>query len=460
MTFAWCQCHHIPIPLPDADPYDKWGEELEEGDTILTISFKEAIWIRAMRHVANDLVAKANAEKKTKTFEEMVPEWCRDFKDLFNKENFDELPEPKPWDHAIELIPNTNANLDCKVYPLNQAEEELIKFLDENLSSGRIWPSKSPMASPFFFVKKKDGKLRPIQDYQKLNEMTIKNRYPLPLISELIDKLHGAKYFFKLDVWWGYNVRIKTGDEWKVAFRTNRGLYKPTVMFFRLTNSPATFQWMMNDIFKDLIASGKVTIYLDDILIMSKTKEEHRQITREVLKTLRKHKLFLKAEKCKFKVLETEYLDVIISEGSIHMDLVKIRGILDWPVPTKNKELQSFLGFTNFYQHFIKNYSKIVKPITQLTGNEAWKWGKTQQEAFEQFKKQLAEDVVLAIPTNKGKFQVEADASKGAIGAVLSQEQDSKWRPVSFLSKSLLVTECNYEIYDKELLAIMLALEE
>ncbi len=135
-------------------------------------------------------------------FEEMVPEWCRDFKDLFNKESFDELPEPKPWDHAIELIPNANANLDCKVYPLNRAEqEELDNFLDENLSSGRIRPSKSPMASPFFFVKKKDSKLRPVQDYRKLNEMTNqKSIIHSLLISELMDKLRGAKYFSKLDV--------------------------------------------------------------------------------------------------------------------------------------------------------------------------------------------------------------------------------------------------------------------
>ncbi len=223
MIFGRCQCRHTPIPLPDADLYDKWDDELEEGDSILAISFEEAICIRTMRHVANDLAAKANAEKRAKTFEEMVPEWCRDFKDLFDKESFDELPEPKPWDHAIELIPNANANLDCKVYPLNRAEqEELDKFLNENLSSGRIHPSKSPMASPFFFVKKKDGKLRPVQDYRKLNEMKIKNCYPLPLIPELMDKLHGAKHFSKLDIHWGYNnVRIKTGDEWKAAFRTN-----------------------------------------------------------------------------------------------------------------------------------------------------------------------------------------------------------------------------------------------
>ncbi len=132
--------------------------------------------------------------------------------------------------------------------------------------------------------------------------MTIKNHYLLPLISELMDKLQGVKYFSKLDIRWGYNnVRIKTGNEWKAAFRTNQGLFKPTVMFFGLTNSPTTFQWMMNNIFKDLIMSGAVTVYLDDILIMSKTKEEHRRITREVLKVLQKNKLFLKVEKCKFE---------------------------------------------------------------------------------------------------------------------------------------------------------------
>ncbi len=153
------------------------------------------------------------------------------------------------------------------------------------------------MALPFFFVKRKDGKLRPVQDYCKLNKMTIKNHYPLPLILELMDKLRGTKYFSKLNIWWGYNnVCIKTGNEWKAAFRTNQGLFEPTVMFFRLTNSPATFQWMMNNIFKDLITSGAVMVYLDDIIIMSKTKEEHHHITREVLKVLWKNKLFLKWE--------------------------------------------------------------------------------------------------------------------------------------------------------------------
>ena len=154
-------------------------------------------------------------------------------------------------------------------------------FLEENLQSGKIHPSKSPMASPFFFVKKKDGTLRPVQDYRKLNDMTVKNRYPLPLIQELVDKLKGARHFTKLDVRWGYNnVRIKDGDEWKAAFRTNRGLFEPLVMFFGLTNSPATFQTMMNDLFKDLIQREKVIIFLDDILIFSQTLREDRKSTR------------------------------------------------------------------------------------------------------------------------------------------------------------------------------------
>ncbi|SJL15525.1 uncharacterized protein ARMOST_19025 [Armillaria ostoyae] len=350
VIFGRCSCVKNPFPLPDADPDDRWDEELEDGDTILAVNMEEELVIRAVHH-ANDLAAAANAEKPSKTFEEMVPNDYRSFRDLFSKENFDELPERKPWDHAIELIPNAKSTLDCKVYPLNRNEQEqLDKFLDENLESGRITESKSPFASPFFFVKKKDGSLRPVQDYRKLNEMTIKNRYPLPLISELIDKLQGAKYFTKLDVRWGYNnVRIKEGDEHKAAFRTNRGLFEPTVMFFGLTNSPATFQWMMNDIFKDLIASGKVTIYLDDILIFTKDLDEHRRIVRQVLQKLRENKLFLKAEKCEFEVLETEYLGVIISEGQVRMDPVKLAGIAEWPTPTKKKELQSFLGFTNFY---------------------------------------------------------------------------------------------------------------
>ena len=159
------------------------------------------------------------------------------------------------------------------------------------------------MASPFFFVKKKSGELRPVQDYRKLNSMTVKNKYPLPLIPELIDKLKDSTCFTKLDVWWGYNnIRIKEGDEWKAAFRTNRGLFEPTVMFFRLTNSPATFQGFMNHIFKELIDKRHVVVYLDDILIFTSEVETYRYLVQWVLKIFQENKLYLKLEKCTFKV--------------------------------------------------------------------------------------------------------------------------------------------------------------
>ncbi len=305
IIFGQCQCARNPITLPDADNKDRWDEELEDGDTILAVCMEEELIIHAVHH-ANDLAAAANTNKPKKTFKEMVPPHYHFFCDLFSKENFDKLPNQKPWDHAVELVPNTKSTLDCKVYPLNQDEQEqLDKFLNENLESGCIRPSKSPFASPFF-VKKKDGTLHPVQDYRKLNEMTIKNCYPLPLISELIDKLHGAKYFTKLDVRWVYNnVCIREGDEEKAAFCTNCRLFEPMVMFFRLTNLPTTFQWMMNNIFRDLITEGKVTIYLDDILIFTKDHEEHRRIVVCILQCLQGNKLFLKAKKCEFEVLQS-----------------------------------------------------------------------------------------------------------------------------------------------------------
>ncbi len=199
--------------------------------------------------------------------------------------------------------------------------------------------------------------------------MTIKNRYPLPLISELIDKLRGAKYFTKLDVRFGYNnVRIKEGDEEKAAFRTNRGLFEPTVMFFGLTNSPAH---LPVDDERHLPRShrGRKSHDLSRRhLDLLQEPRRARRIVKRVLQWLRENKLFLKAEKCEFEVLETEYLGVIISENSIRMDPVKIAGIAEWPTPTKKRELQSFLGFTNFYRKFIKNYSKVVKALTPTYG--------------------------------------------------------------------------------------------
>jgi hypothetical protein len=203
-------------------------------------------------------------------------------------------------------------------------------FLEEALATGRIRQSKSPLGAPVFFIKKKYGKLHMVQDYQALNVITRKNLYPLPLIDNLIHRLKDTCYFTKLDVRWGYNnVHICEGDEWKAAFRTNRGLFEPLVMYFSLTNSPATFQTMMNDIIQDLITEGVVSMYLNDILIFTNSLEEHCRITCLVLDRMCEHKLYPQPEKCEFEKVRIEYLGIIISHNKVGMDLVKIAGVAD-----------------------------------------------------------------------------------------------------------------------------------
>ena len=389
------------------------------------------------------------------------PSYLEGSADVFSEENFERLPDHRPWDHAIELKPDFKPS-DCKVYPLTKKEqEEQREFIEQNLASGRIRPSKSPMASPSFFIGKEDGSLRFIQDYRKLNEGTIKNKQPLPLINELIDKVKNAKYITKLDVRWGYyNIRIREGDEWKAAFKMNLGLFEPTVMFFGLCNAPATFQTFMNHIFHDLIAKGVVVVYLDDILIFSDDLEEHRRRIQQVFEILRTNHLFLKPQKCEFEVNRVKYLGHIIGNGEVRMDPKKTQAVKEWPAPQNVKELQQFLGLGNWLRRFVKGYSAIVKPLTSLTGKAEWKWEAEQQAAFEELKEKLTSPPVLAIPNEKDPFRVEADASDFATGGVLLQQQEGVWRIIAYRSEALSEAERNYEIYDKEMLAIVQALKE
>jgi len=282
--------------------------------------------------------ARRSAEAWKEPF--IPPDCVRGFKSIFAKEDFDILPEHRQWDHAIELIPGLEPK-SSKVYSLSPVEQkELDVFLEENLRTRRICPSKSPMAAPVFFIKKKDGSLRLVQDYRALNSMTVKNKYPLPLISEPVSQLRGARYFTKLDVRWGFNnVHIKPGDEWKATFQTNRGLFELLVMFFGMTVSPATFQTMMNDIFRNLIAEGIVVVYLDDILIFTKTKKEHEQAVQWVLQVLKENKLFLHPEKCEFFKQRIEYLGLVISENEVSMDPVKVAGVREWPTPENKMDV-------------------------------------------------------------------------------------------------------------------------
>jgi hypothetical protein len=447
-----------PSPGKDSESFP-W---LEEGDRVMRVVFSSQE-LRATSTISTRLAEAANKNRLNQSLRDTVPLPYHKFKEVFLKESFDELPARKKWDHVIELIPGAK-EFSTKLYPMSPGEQdELDKFLDENLKSGRIRPSKSPMVSPVFFVKKKDGSLRFVQDYRKLNAMTIRNRYPLPLVPDMMRRMSGAKYFTKLDVRWGYNnIRIREGDEWKAAFRTNRGSFEPLVMFFGLCNSPATFQTMMNEIFKELIDQGTVVVYMDDILIFTKTLEEHREVTGQVLQILKNNNLYLKPEKCIFEVPKVEFLGLILSENRVEMDPVKIEGVRSWPAPSSVKQLQSFLGFINFYRRFIEGFSQIARPLNDLTRKDVkWVWQKKHQEAFEELKGKVTSAPLLVQPDVARPFKLETDASDYATGAVLSQLcEDEKWRPVAFLSKSLNDAERNYQIYDKELLSVIRALKE
>jgi len=231
------------------------------------------------------------------------------------------MPTRKLWDHAIEVkkgfVPRKG-----KVYPLSREErEEVREFVKEQLRKGYIQPSKSPQTAPVFFVGKKDGKKRMVQDYRYLNEWTIKNNYPLPLISDVLENIGMKKVFTKMDLRWGYNnVRIKEGDKWKAAFMTLEGLFEPMVMFFGLTNSPATFQAIMNKLLRDLTNTEKVAVFIDDVIVGMETEEGYDELVAEVIKRLEENNLYVKLEKCKWKVKEVEFLGVVIGPEGIKME--------------------------------------------------------------------------------------------------------------------------------------------
>jgi len=284
------------------------------------------------------------------------------------------MPVQKIWDHAIELKEGFTPRKG-KVYSLSKEErEEVQTFVEDQLRKGYIRPSKSPQILPVHFVAKKDGTRRMVQDYRHINQWTIKNGYPLPLIADILDGVGKRKVFTKLDLRWGYNnVRIKEGDEWKVAFTTHIGAYEPTVMYFGLTNSPTTFQAMMNDLFRDLINQGDTATFIDNILVATDTEEGHDELVEEVLRRLEENDLFVIPEKCKWKVREVEFLGVVTGPKEVEMQKEKVEGVLNWPAPRNIKEVQKFLGLANYYRRFIKDFARIVAPLHMLVRKEQ-KW--------------------------------------------------------------------------------------
>jgi hypothetical protein len=391
-----------------------------------------------------------------------LPQSLANYADVFLKENADKLPEHRSYDLAIELLPGKQPPFG-PIYGLAAPELKVLReYIDENLAKGFIRPSKSPAGAPILFVKKKDGSLRLCVDYRGLNTVTKKNRLSLPLISEMLEQTKGSIIFTKIDLRGAYNLlRIKKGDEWKTAFRTRYGHFEYAVMPFGLSNAPAAFQNLMNDILRDLLDRGVINL-LDDVLIYSTPEEDHNAKVRTVLDRLRENKLYAKLEKCEFSVDRVEFLGHILSKDGISMCKSKVDAILKWPVPRTVKEVQAFLGLANYYRRFVKGFSKIAQSLTfLLRKDKPWQWGKKQDDAFQTLKTAFTTAPVLKQPDLDSAFLMECDASDYALGAVLSQVgEDGKQHPVAFYSRKFLPAEQNYEIHDKELLAIKAALQE
>ncbi len=393
-----------------------------------------------------------------------IPPEYTDLIEVFSKGRASQLPIHRSVDCAIDLLPGTTPPKG-RIFPLSQPESESMKtYIREELAKGFIRPSTSPASAGFFFVKKKDGGLRPCIDYRSLNENTVKFRYPLPLVPAALEQLRQARYYTKLDLRNAYNlIRIREGDEWKTAFSTTSGHYEYLVMPFGLANSPSVFQAFMNDVFRDMLDRW-VIVYIDDILIYSDTYEEHVRHVRAVLKRLLQHQLYVKAEKCEFHRTNTSFLGYIISQDGVSMDEKKVQAVLDWPQPQTVKELQRFLGFANFYRRFIRNFSSVASPLTTMTKRTASRlmWSPEALHSFQELKARFTSAPILRHPDPERQFIVEVDASNTGVGAVLSQRQGepAKLYPCAFFSRKLSAAERNYDVGNRELLAMKLALEE
>jgi hypothetical protein len=391
-----------------------------------------------------------------------IPTEYHQFLHLFSEVEANKLPPHEAYDHRIPLQPNFTPPFG-PIYPLSKTElEALRKWLDENLAKGFIRASSSPTGAPILFMKKGDGSLRLCVDYRGLNEGTIKNRYPLPLLHETLLQLQKVRFYTKLDIRGAYNlVRLAEGEEWKMAFRTHYGLFESLVMLFGLTNAPASFQHFINNVLQPYL-DVFVTAYLDDILIYSDDLDEHHIHVQKVLQALSDADLHLKPEKCEFHQQEVKYLGFIISMDGTKMDPAKVTTIQEWLTPMNVKDMQSFLSFANFYRHFIRGYSAIVAPLTCLTRkNTACVWDTTYTDSFAALKHAFTTAPILHHFDYDHEAVIETDASDYVSVGILSQYNDEGiLHPVAFVSKKHSPAECNYEIYDKELMAIVRAFEE
>ncbi|KAJ9522154.1 hypothetical protein QJQ45_005129 [Haematococcus lacustris] len=371
------------------------------------------------------------------------------------------LPPERPVGHTIPLEPG-NRPPATPMYRLSKPEhDELKQQIQDLLAKGMIEPSSSPYAAPVLFVQKKSGELRMCIDYRQLNKITLRDQYPLPRIDDLFDKLSGCKVFSSLDLQAGYHqIRITPEDVPKTAFRTPEGHFQFKVLCFGLTNAPATFQRVMNDAFATVLGKCAL-VYLDDILVMSKSVQDHLLHLKQVFELLRKNKLYAKLSKCEFMRYTLKFLGHLVTAGGIAVDPDKVSTIANWPIPQSLQGLQSFLGAANYVRKFVCNFSNIAAPLTNLCGKGGlsfpWHdWPEVPLTAFNALKTAIAAVPMLRLPDHTKPFQVYCDASLQGLGAVLMQDG----YPLAYLSRKLSPAEINYTTGEQEFLSLVTACKE
>ena len=406
-----------------------------------------------------DQIVTVNEDQTKTEYPMQVQEILNEFSDVFPKDLPAGLPPQRQLDHKIELVPGAEPPHRAPYRMSPQGLDELKKQLKDLTEKGYIQPSVSPFGAPVLFVPKKDGGVRMCVDYRALNRVTVHNRYPLPRIEDLLDRLQGAKLFTKIDLRSGYHqIRVHPSDVHKTAFRTRYGHFEFLVLPFGLTNAPATFMHLMHSIFREQL-DDFIVIFLDDILVYSRDLSSHVAHVKKTFEILRQHSLFAKVSKCEFFRSSVHYLGHVVSEQGLSPDPAKVQAVANWKVPMNVSEVRSFLGLAGYYRRFIKNFARIAAPLTNLTRkNHPFAWSLREGEAFNQLKTVLQNAPVLQLADQQKDYIVTTDASDYAMGAVLSQVWDDGEHPVAFESRKMNPAEQNYPTHERELLAVIHAL--